>query len=86
MNLSIVAGFPKTVFVPQVSFASFVGPRCIIKRPKIVIAKVPCRIGFQSDQGIFRLFSSNANDHVDMVRPDIDREKSPTAFLACVSN
>ena len=82
----IVASFPDALLIPEISLASFVCPWGVFEVPEIVIAKVPRSIGFQSDQGIFWFLSSNEDNPVDMVRPDVDRKKSPITFPACVTN
>ena len=82
----IVAGFGDALLVPQISFASFVGPRRMLLIPQAVFAKLARRVRLQSDQSILRPFISNPDSNVDMVGANVDSKQDPAAFLACVSN
>lgn len=81
----IVAGFPNTLFVPQISLTSFVSPRRVFLKPQSVLSKLPCRIGFQCDQGIFRLLRSDADNYVNVVGSNIYGEEIPVTFGAKLS-
>ena len=83
--INVIARFPDALFRPKVTLASLVSPRCVFVEPQAVFSKLPRCVGFQSYQSIFRLFRSDANNYVNMVRPNLYSEKPPFAFSAKVS-
>ena len=55
-------------------------------QPQSVFSKLTRGVCFQCYQSIFRLFRSNADNYVNVVRPNIYSENLPIAFGAKVSN